>query len=303
MKKIFLFLLLLLAACAPLQEQPVACTEEAKMCPDGTAVVRVGPDCAFEPCPEPVFCTADAKECPDGSYVGRVAPDCAFAPCPEPSIAVEPAPETTQPNIVAELLKKAYAIGHAYEVKDGIMYVHQNKARLAYTNLLPVAGLKHEGRAVYFTDVYFDRHKKTATGVCNTEREIRIATNYEAAKAKCTVFKNMTWELLFADYYSQTPLDWLERYQNEHPTTVVEAEQAMKIQTGYKTVQPVIIYERDEDRTTIHIDKNNKLPLRVEVIKDDIKTLYDYTKIFFEVQKPQSPLKKKIGEAEVTPPK
>ena len=31
---------------------------------------------------EMVFCTMDAKLCPDGSYVGRVAPDCAFAPCP-----------------------------------------------------------------------------------------------------------------------------------------------------------------------------------------------------------------------------
>lgn len=29
-----------------------------------------------------VFCTADAKLCPDGSYVGRIAPDCRFAQCP-----------------------------------------------------------------------------------------------------------------------------------------------------------------------------------------------------------------------------
>lgn len=31
---------------------------------------------------EPVACTMDAKECPDGSFVGRVAPDCSFSPCP-----------------------------------------------------------------------------------------------------------------------------------------------------------------------------------------------------------------------------
>ena len=29
-----------------------------------------------------VACTADAKMCPDGSYVGRVGPRCEFAPCP-----------------------------------------------------------------------------------------------------------------------------------------------------------------------------------------------------------------------------
>jgi len=32
--------------------------------------------------PDGVACTMEAKECPDGSFVGRVSPDCAFAPCP-----------------------------------------------------------------------------------------------------------------------------------------------------------------------------------------------------------------------------
>lgn len=31
---------------------------------------------------ESVFCTMDAKMCPDGSYVGRIPPECNFAPCP-----------------------------------------------------------------------------------------------------------------------------------------------------------------------------------------------------------------------------
>ena len=31
---------------------------------------------------EGVFCTQDAKLCPDGSYVGRTGPDCKFALCP-----------------------------------------------------------------------------------------------------------------------------------------------------------------------------------------------------------------------------
>ncbi len=30
----------------------------------------------------PVACTAEAKLCPDGSYVGRTGPTCAFSPCP-----------------------------------------------------------------------------------------------------------------------------------------------------------------------------------------------------------------------------
>jgi hypothetical protein len=31
---------------------------------------------------KPVACTMDAKACPDGSYVGRIAPNCEFATCP-----------------------------------------------------------------------------------------------------------------------------------------------------------------------------------------------------------------------------
>ncbi|MDO9105600.1 MAG: hypothetical protein Q7U57_11645 [Methylovulum sp.] len=31
---------------------------------------------------EVTFCTQDAKLCPDGSYVSRIPPSCEFAPCP-----------------------------------------------------------------------------------------------------------------------------------------------------------------------------------------------------------------------------
>lgn len=32
--------------------------------------------------PDPVACTLEAKVCPDGSYVGRTGPHCEFEPCP-----------------------------------------------------------------------------------------------------------------------------------------------------------------------------------------------------------------------------
>ncbi len=75
-------------------EEPVFCTMDAKMCPDGSYVGRQGPNCEFAACPssvtpapapspsEPVACTMDAKICPDGSAVGRKGPNCEFAPCP-----------------------------------------------------------------------------------------------------------------------------------------------------------------------------------------------------------------------------
>lgn len=33
---------------------------------------------------EPVACTMEARECPDGSFVGRIPPSCSFSPCPSP---------------------------------------------------------------------------------------------------------------------------------------------------------------------------------------------------------------------------
>jgi len=36
------------------QTAPVACTMEAKLCPDGSSVGRIGPKCEFAPCPDQV---------------------------------------------------------------------------------------------------------------------------------------------------------------------------------------------------------------------------------------------------------
>ena len=42
--------LIFVAACA--QNDQVACTMDAKICPDGSAVGRISPDCEFAPCSE-----------------------------------------------------------------------------------------------------------------------------------------------------------------------------------------------------------------------------------------------------------
>ena len=36
----------------PKNNKPVACTQEAKLCPDGSYIGRTGPNCEFVPCPE-----------------------------------------------------------------------------------------------------------------------------------------------------------------------------------------------------------------------------------------------------------
>lgn len=85
----------------------VACTMDAKICPDGSGVGRIPPSCEFAPCPgeddhtpsetppvEPIVddnvigggigvCTMEAKMCPDGeTYVSRTGSTCEFEKCP-----------------------------------------------------------------------------------------------------------------------------------------------------------------------------------------------------------------------------
>merc|ERR1711904_581938 len=74
-------------------DDDVGCPWDIKYCPSGTSVVRSGPDCAFEVCPEDnddddensddyVVCPTDVKICPSGASVTRSGPDCAFEACP-----------------------------------------------------------------------------------------------------------------------------------------------------------------------------------------------------------------------------
>ena len=60
--------------------ESIACTEEAKLCPDGSGVGRAAPFCEFEECPDTgtVTCPKDLFVCPNGLAVGRTGPDCEF---------------------------------------------------------------------------------------------------------------------------------------------------------------------------------------------------------------------------------
>lgn len=63
-----------------------------------------------------VACTLDAKECPDGSYVGRTGPDCEFAACP----TEEPAQTTFT---CTEEMKQAEACIEIYAPVCGLVDV------------------------------------------------------------------------------------------------------------------------------------------------------------------------------------
>ncbi len=56
-------------------------TQQAQSDDSQTPIVEASPSSSTEP----VFCTMEAKICPDGSSVGRTGPNCEFAECPESS--------------------------------------------------------------------------------------------------------------------------------------------------------------------------------------------------------------------------
>lgn len=79
---------------SPVQDELVACTMDAKICPDGSAVGRTGPDCEFSACqdfesggPEEVFiCSAEEKEAEICTAIyspvcGAVEVQCVTTPC------------------------------------------------------------------------------------------------------------------------------------------------------------------------------------------------------------------------------
>lgn len=76
----------------------VACPTDAMICPDGSAVGRIGPQCEFAPCPgEDPGCDKDAMICPDGTAVGREGPDCEFAECPGGELTCDAGDDAVEP--------------------------------------------------------------------------------------------------------------------------------------------------------------------------------------------------------------
>lgn len=94
---------------------------------------------------EPIACTADAKLCPDGSAVGREGPRCEFPACPFPNVELEdarfsflappgyvraPGSPDTDDSVLLELVKPALS--------------EANPHSITVRHLLPVEGKKVE---------------------------------------------------------------------------------------------------------------------------------------------------------------
>ncbi len=90
---IFVSLIIFFFAWTIFSQKQEACTEEAKVCNDGTVVVREGENCEFAPCPDVVenriYCTSEDRESdictflydPVCGYFNPEKIKCVQAPC------------------------------------------------------------------------------------------------------------------------------------------------------------------------------------------------------------------------------
>ena len=81
---------------------------------------------------EPVACTMEAKLCPDGSYVGRTGPNCAFAPCPE---ATSTAPAAAP--VIYSITPSSGPIGTEMTI-DGFGFSADNTVHFGYGTVVHV---------------------------------------------------------------------------------------------------------------------------------------------------------------------
>lgn len=93
------------------ESEKIACTMEAKLCPDGSYVGRTGPNCAFAPCPSGAATTK-------GVISGRVT----LGPtCPVERIPPDPAcaPRPYETTVIAKLAGKSTEAGRAKSDANG----------------------------------------------------------------------------------------------------------------------------------------------------------------------------------------
>ena len=91
----------------------------------------------YAPAPPPVACTMEAKQCPDGSWVGRVPPACNFAPCPS-ATSTTPAPAPVARLHISSLSPASGEVGTTVTV-HGSGFTSDNTVHFGYGALVHVA--------------------------------------------------------------------------------------------------------------------------------------------------------------------
>jgi len=126
---------------------------------------------------KPLACTADAKQCPDGSYVSRTGQKCSFATCPSEVLCEgEECPKPTPAPIGEKIIKKIGEQEGSFQIQkinadsvDGFWYqaypVARDEGAPRTLRIGDDIGYACEGVSEKLTDIDFSAQTITFTKI------------------------------------------------------------------------------------------------------------------------------------------
>jgi len=164
---------------------------------------------------EPVVCTMDAKICPDGSAVGRTGPSCEFAPCPRVTSTPSPLPSSTgswnlfqsptssvtftYPKDLGTAYMRANAWPPEVKTEKGRFTCFETKATPeGFTNKRIIHGVQYcvtvrsEGAAgsIFVTHTYLTEKEGSRVQLTFTIQETQCANYDEPKRSECILERN-----------------------------------------------------------------------------------------------------------------
>lgn len=138
---------------------------------------------------EAVFCTQEAKLCSDGSYVGRSGPKCEFSSCPKEDLIVVESPMAFE-KVSSPLIVKGKARGvWFFEASFPVFLVDENGKELAVipvqakTEWMTTDFVDFEGELKFATPVtqkgYLIFKKDNPSGLPEHDDELRVPIVFE----------------------------------------------------------------------------------------------------------------------------
>lgn len=153
---------------------------------------------------EQIACTQEAKQCPDGSYVGRTGPHCEFAKCSE--IKSSNQPENIDTSTWKTYRNEQYGIEFSHP-NDWTITTHQPNSLKFHGSMVQICGNADSGHSLCEMDIFMTtRDSDSAGGLFTTDliKEGRTdCTTYQPFPCKPIVVDGKEGITSFLTSYSE----------------------------------------------------------------------------------------------------
>ncbi len=177
--------------------------------------------------------------------------------------------KTAYENLLSTFAQKV--TGYKYVYNANWYYVRGDKIRTKLHDAVPVLRINIGGtyRPLYYYDnVYLDKKEKIATGYCEGT-DLRLGD-------QCLTLKvtDVAYPLIYADYKTKLPEEWLFEYLDQTPSEVGESKYYL---SGRKVTKIVFEDEDTGKETRMYFDLVTGLPIKIEIIQNgDMIDSYSY---------------------------